>query len=303
MVALATVAPLAQAPQQRGVAPAASRPAARIAVGAVCEGGLLLPIAVRAGDTWRPLTDDKDGPPLKLTSEATNLPRAGWTILPFDPNVASRALALTGAALVDDASPCADQEGFRTNAPSARARRPTEFIGIALMGNVTVDRVETVQHLPDPASRRVGAMIIQLAQALEAERVEAVGSGTLVPSATQRSRVAAELWNMWRYRHGENDWYYFEAQKNYDSDTTGNTFVTGWIAAAPSGSSASLMKVNVSVGNASDGVTAQAIALGVLRVGDRAVWLFDEQGYAGRRFEMVEIGLSQRQPVCILRGC
>ena len=123
VMALATVAGLAQAPQ-RGDAPAA-----RIAVGAVWEDGLLLPIAVRSGNAWRPLTDDRDGPPLRLTSEATRLPRTGWTILPFDPNVAQRALTLDGEARVDDASPCADQEGIRTNAPSARARRPTNSSG------------------------------------------------------------------------------------------------------------------------------------------------------------------------------
>jgi hypothetical protein len=264
----------------------------------------MLPIAVRAQGAWRSLTDDgKDEVPLKVTSEAAGLPRMGWTVIPFDAAIAPRPLRLDGPAIVDESSPCTDQEGFRTDAPNARPRRPTEFTAIATLGPVTVERVETVQHLPDAPSRRVGTLIVEMTQVLEAERVEAAGANRLMPSADQRAEVDVEIWNMWRYRHGGNDWYYFEAQKNYDSAETGNTFVTGWIAAAPSGSSASLMKVDVRVGLASDGVTAQSIALGVLRTGDRAVWIFDQQVYEGRHFELVETPPAQRLPACILRGC
>jgi hypothetical protein len=305
LVVVASAAGLAQTPAPpRGAAPAAPRPPARIAVGAVCEDGLLLPIAVRNQNSWRALTDDRDGPPLKLTVEAKALPRTGWTFLPFDPDIASEPLTPEGTARLDDASPCADQEGFRSNAPKgARARRPTEFIGLALMGGLTVGRVETVQHMPDPASRRVGTLAMQLTQALETERAEAAARSPLLPSAEDRARVDVLLWNMWRYRYAERDWYYFETQKDYESETTGNTFVKGWVVATPSGASASLMNVQVSVGNASDGVTAQAIALGVLRVGASAAWLFHEQGYEGGRFELVEMAAAPRQPVCLLRAC
>jgi hypothetical protein len=101
---------------------------------------MLLPIAVRSQGAWRSLTDDQKaepGAPLKLTSEATSLTRAGWTIVPFDANVTSRTLMLEGPAVLDDATVCTDQEGFRTDAPTnARSRRPTDFIGIAVMGSV-----------------------------------------------------------------------------------------------------------------------------------------------------------------------
>ncbi|OFV93089.1 MAG: hypothetical protein A3G76_11670 [Acidobacteria bacterium RIFCSPLOWO2_12_FULL_65_11] len=306
-IALTTVGVLARE-QGSGAAPAAGQATARVAVGVVCEGGMLLPIARRSQGAWRSLTDDEKaevGVPLKLTSEATSLPRAGWTIVPFDANVTSRILNLEGSAVVDDASACTDQEGFRTDAPAnARSRRPTDFIGIAVMGRVMVERVETVQHLPDPSSRRVGSLVVQLVQALEAERVEASATGRFVPSASQRARTPVDLDNMWRHRHGENDWYYFAAQKDYTNfDDTGNTLVKGWIVAAASGNGASLMKVGVSVGNALDGVTVQTHALGVLRVDDRAIWILDELTYESRKFELVDIPSSQRQPVCILRGC
>ncbi|MGB7219470.1 MAG: hypothetical protein WBD07_11745 [Vicinamibacterales bacterium] len=304
-VALTTAVALARE-QGRGVAPAAGQAAALAAVGVVCEGGLLMPVAVRSQGAWRSLTESAEpGVPLKLTREAASLPRAGWTFVPFDANVVPRPLALQGPALLDDASVCADQEGFRTDAPAnARARRPTDFIGIAVMGSLAVERVETVQHLPDPPSRRVGSLIVELAQALEAERVEASATGSFLPSASQRSRTAVDLDNMWRYRYAGNDWYYFAAQKDYSNDdATGSTFIKGWFVAAVSGNGAALMKVDASVGNAADGVTAQTYALGVLRVDGRIVWILDEHTYEGRSFELVDVGPSQGQLVCILRRC
>jgi len=278
------------------------------AIGVVCEGGLLMPIAVRGQGAWRSLTDEDKadaGAPLKLTGEAKSLPRDGWRIVPFDLNVSPRALRLEGPGLLDDTSVCADQEGFRTDAPTnARARRPTDFIGIALMGAVTFERVETVQHLPDTSSRRIGTLITPLVQALEAERVEAAPAGKRVPSAGQRARIPVDLDNMWRYRHAGNDWYYFEAQKDYSDELdTGSTFVKGWMVTAVSGADAALMKVRVEVGNMIDAVTLQSHALGVLRVDDRVVWIIDERTYETRRFELVEIPQSQIAPVCVLHAC
>lgn len=299
--------------QGNGAVSAAAQASGSVAVGVVCEDGLLLPIAALRGATWRSLTDDERaeaGVPLKLTAEARNLPRAGWTIVPFDAAVASRPLTLEGSALLDDTSVCTDQEGFHTDAPSARSRRPTDFIGIAVTGGVRVEPVETVQHLPDPASRRVGRLIAGLVEALEAERAEAVAASAgerharRVPSAEQRSRVDVEILNMWRHRHADNDWYYFEAQKDYtEENDTGNTLVKGWLVAASSGDGASLMNVRVSIGNAFDGVTVQGNALGVLRVEDHVVWILYEQTYESRSFELVAIGRERRQPVCILHGC
>jgi hypothetical protein len=292
--------------QGSGAAPAAAQAPGRVAVGVVCEGGLLMPIAVRSQDVWRSLTEKADaGAPLPLTREATSLPRTGWTIVPFDANVASRTLTLSGSALLDDTSVCTDQEGFRTDAPNnARSRRPTDFIGIAVMGSVTVERVETVQHLPDPPSRRIGNLITLLVQALEADRVEASAAGKPMPTANQRSRTPVDLDNMWRYRHAGNDWYYFEAEKDYSTDDgTGNTLVKGWIVAAASGSSASLVRVHVSVGDIADPVTLETHALGVLRVDDHVIWILDEKTYESRNFELVEIPASQKSPVCILHGC
>jgi hypothetical protein len=306
LVMTAAVVAAAREQGRGGAAAAAQTAAPAAAVGVVCEGGLLMPIAVRSQDAWRSLTEKADpGAALTLTREAASLPRVGWTIVPFDVNVASRALTLAGPALLDDSSVCNDQEGFRTDAPTnARSRRPTDFIGIALMGRVTVERVETVQHLPDPESRRVGNLIVQLVQALEAERLDALPAGTALPSASQRSRTPVDLDNMWRYRYAGNDWYYFEAEKDYSSDgNTGNTFVKGWMVAAASRADASLVRVHVSVGDIEDGVTLETHALGVLRVDDRAIWILDERNYEGRNFQLVEIPTSQKLPACILHEC
>ena len=100
VIALTTGVGLARG-QGGGAASAAGQTAGNVAVGVVCEGGMLLPVAVRSQGAWRSLTDDgkaQAGAPLKLTSEATRLPRSGWTIVPFDANVKSRALTLEGSA-------------------------------------------------------------------------------------------------------------------------------------------------------------------------------------------------------------
>src|SRR4026208_1795178 len=88
--------------------------------------------------------------------------------------------------------------------------------GIAIHGNASAMRIENMVQQPDEASRRVARFIVQLTQALEAERnsLPPRSEREAVP-LNDRGRVPVQITTLARDRLREYDHYYFEARKRY----------------------------------------------------------------------------------------
>jgi hypothetical protein len=268
----------------------------RVIVGVVRGDGVLLPLASRQNDTWTVLRSfDSAGRGVFRIASAASLPRDGWRFVRWDAG-APRALALRDMAEID--AHCNRQEGFRTDAPpDPTLDAPHLMSGIATHGETTVVRADDAIRRPDASSQRVSQFVVQLTHALETERA-AVARGSARPTipSTGRERVAVEITTLSRDRVRDADYYYFESRKQYG---TVESYASGWVTSSPFAVSV----VNTTSGIYSGGETARrrGRVLGVLRIGQSAVWVMEMRGYEGDSYELVEMPPS-RQVVSIHGG-
>ena len=259
---------------------------ADVSVAIVRADGVLIPIAVLRSGTWRALTTPV-GDGLRLTAEARALTGAGWTLFPRD---GGRPRALGVKGLTTARAECSAVQGFNTNLPRppglAKAE-PRRKAGIAVRGNATVERVVDVVAKPDGASQGAAALVSQMVIALEAERLVGRPNAEILSlPATARANRAVSLITLLRYPLDGEDWYYFEAERPYPELGLGSS-ARGWL---------SLGGTMWNVSSLRGGFTAigdpeldYTDALGVVRVGRRALWVTELHSLIDELYELHEL--------------
>lgn len=192
-------------------------------------------------------------------------------------------MALLGMETVD--AYCERQEVLTTDSlPTGSSGEKRPALGIATYGPVNVIAIEDVAHRPDDASRQVASLVVQLTQALEADRAVQSSSRLDAISAEQRARTPVEITQLKRARDGHEDSYYFEAQKAYGRT---HTYAQGWVRS--SRSRLSLNGISAGVDGGGESARPRGEVLGALRSGG-IYWVVETLGYEGSSYSLVGPG-------------
>lgn len=257
-----------------------------VAIGLVRSDGILFPLGRLENGVWTPLSVDNPATGgSQLTAAARSLARMGWSAFPLA-GTAPFPLAIRGIASVD--SHCVKVEGFRTNAPT-RPYPPHTFprpkTAIAVWGDGTVAQSERVSAPYDSAARRAARIIVAFTQSVELERAEAQTNSPLAKyTAAERGQVPVQVTTMARRTFFARTPHYFEARKRYASGF--DLLVTGWLVMSEE--AIEMTQATAAVTDDDYKGVETANVLGVVELGDRAMWLLEAHGYESEAYVLME---------------
>jgi hypothetical protein len=282
-----TLAVLAAVAAAGALTAAQPRPDAIPFLAIVRGDGILLPIATHRDGAWiAARAFDAAGTGLFRLIEPGAVPRTGWSYTTSDTGI-SRPLALRGDPLVASAY-CNGQQGFASDAPLVSSTvRPTHLMsGIAVNGPAKVTIPQNVASAEDADSRRIRRFIVQLTQALEAERAAAPVVSPRAPRlpAGGRERVAVRVTTLVRGRERDVDAYYFEAVKQYG---TIESYANGLISSTRS--SMSLARATGGLYQGGETSRRRGRVLGIVHAPLTVAWVIEMRGYEGDGFDIVEM--------------
>ena len=182
---------------------------------------------------------------------------------------------------------CDDRSFWRTTLkrpPAPEGIAPISNIGAAVSG-ASLEFPEDVINRADAASRRVASLIVTLAHRKEASRLAAMPKEYWPQNSYgDRTQAPVRIEKLRRYTAGGITTYYFEAAKPWWKESPENGLVTGWIT-----DSAGTLRdhdVVYKFNNDSHKENASAIVWGVVRYGNRALWLLEWRGWESQYYTL-----------------
>ncbi len=289
-----------------------------VAVGVACGDRTFVPVAARVGNRWKPLIEDEAGLDYfygVLTPDARRLPRQGWTLYPPRARV-PQPLSLKSPLKKGESSTCLGLDGFNSDAPRLPRRHvfpyrssdwAPQFGGVGVLGSARADLGEDVTAQPDEASRRVAARVVREVPAVERRVGRETGDySPLRDFAGSDIRSVVRLSSMVRVRINDDEWYFFQAHKQYNPYLDSGYWyaalslnVHGWIRVASAGVSAFVMSGGFSDDGAWKGGRSYRL-VGVLLLGDRTIWVTERSGWESTFYELFEVGPGERRPHSIV---
>ena len=281
-------------------AQASSAASPALFLGVVRGDGILIPIAVRENDRWRTLSrydpeSSSNALGTRRLVDTPRIPREGWIYIPAGGTPGPLAVR----DLVTIRAYCEQQEGFQTDAPPPKPplEAPHLKAGIAVHGAVDTAGVQDVTGRPDETSRRAGRFIVQLTEAMEAERaaLPARPGRPNIP-ASGRGAVAVEITTLVRDQISGGEHYYFESRKRYAAAAA---YASGWLSSSPFAISVVSARAGIDAGG--DSAPPRRRVLGVLRLLGSSRWVMETRHYEGDSYDIVDMSPA-RQTLSIHGG-
>jgi len=293
-----------------------------VAVGVACGDRTFVPLAARTKGRWAALIEADERVSLQyffgvLTPPARRLPRQGWTLYPRGAG-APRPLVLRSRGTDSDPGQCLYTQAFDSNAPPLPGRVAcpgcTQLLpqigGIGVLGPARFESGDDVTAQPDEDSRRVASLIVREVHVAERRLDRETGEASPLRLFTGRKEVRSvvRLLSMIRHRIGDDEWYFFQAQKRH-----GEWFVFegkrmykewavvllhGWVRSSSTGIAA----LPADASFVDDGLkTSRFYRLtGVLVIDERIVWITEGFGFESQWVELFEAAPARQRPHSVL---
>lgn len=276
-----------------GAALYARQPGSALFVAVVRTDGMLLPIAVRERGAWSPLQESPSGDAIALRPAGRQPTGMLWRMA--DGN----SLRIHDRMMIP--SRCLMQEAYSTlpgSSPATPSALPVKA-GIAILGLGLVERALDALNDDDGLVAEVRELIVSLVNREEERLMRQASAGVppVLPSipAAMRTRWP-EVLKLSRHRIGESEWFLFEARKRYpelvQDGCPAGVLVKGWVASIDGKAPLAVAPV-AGVAGCVGTAWASATPLGVVRFGNRAVWVVQQDLYEGEQYELIETSLER----------
>jgi hypothetical protein len=184
------------------------------------------------------------------------------------------------------------------------------LVGIGVLGPARFDRGDDVTAQPDEDSRRVASRVVREFHVAERRLDRETGAASPLRLFRGRKEVRSvvRLLSMIRHRIGDDEWYFFQAQKRHGEwyvfegkrmyKEWAVVLLHGWVRS----SSTDIAAFPADASFVDDGLkTFRFYRLtGVLAIDDRIVWITEGVGYEWQWVEVFEAAPARQRPHSVL---